>query len=109
MYASTFPVLRIKTWKGITYKRIDRFRTSVMIFEIGTNCYLFCYIFLTEYGWVHYNSTSSNHILYPTHQAERERINSLGGAVMMFGGLYRVNGSLAVSRAIGECSYRNVC
>lgn len=35
-------------------------------------------------------------------QAEKERINRLGGAVIMYGGLYRVNGTLAVSRAIGK-------
>lgn len=38
----------------------------------------------------------------PQDEAERSRIEKLGGVVLQWYGSYRVNGSLAVSRAIGE-------
>jgi protein phosphatase 1E len=34
-------------------------------------------------------------------QDEKERISNLGGEVIFWDGAYRVNGQLAVSRAIG--------
>lgn len=41
----------------------------------------------------------------PDRQDERERIEALGGCVVFFGG-WRVNGSLSVSRAIGDYEQR---
>lgn len=38
----------------------------------------------------------------PQDEDERDRIEKLGGVVLQWLGSYRVNGSLAVSRAIGE-------
>lgn len=38
----------------------------------------------------------------PQDDSERQRIEKLGGVVLQWCGSYRVNGSLAVSRAIGE-------
>ncbi|XP_050087284.1 protein piccolo-like [Anopheles aquasalis] len=47
-----------------------------------------------------------NQLVHPTHSPnnpdERERIQAIGGAVMFWYGNYRVNGQLAVSRAIGN-------
>ena len=40
----------------------------------------------------------------PTNPAEKERIQNAGGSVM----IQRVNGSLAVSRALGDFEYKNV-
>ncbi len=40
----------------------------------------------------------------PSNPPERERIQAAGGSVMM----QRVNGSLAVSRALGDFEYKNV-
>lgn len=37
-------------------------------------------------------------------QDEKERISNLGGEVIFWDGAYRVNGQLAVSRAIGTLS-----
>ena len=42
----------------------------------------------------------------PKDQSERDRIEKLGGVVMLWGGQYRVNGSLAVSRAIGDSAHK---
>jgi len=40
----------------------------------------------------------------PERKDEKERIEALGGRVIWFGA-WRVNGNLAVSRAIGEFSH----
>jgi serine/threonine protein phosphatase PrpC len=40
----------------------------------------------------------------PSNPPERERIQNAGGSVM----IQRVNGSLAVSRALGDFEYKNV-
>jgi protein phosphatase 1B len=40
----------------------------------------------------------------PSNEPERERIQNAGGTVM----IQRVNGSLAVSRALGDFEYKNV-
>ena len=40
----------------------------------------------------------------PSNEPERERIQNAGGSVM----IQRVNGSLAVSRALGDFEYKNV-
>lgn len=42
----------------------------------------------------------------PNDPDERKRIEDLGGVVLLWGGQYRVNGSLAVSRAIGDFSHK---
>lgn len=39
------------------------------------------------------------------HQDERQRIEALGGCVVYFGA-WRVNGSLSVSRAIGDAEHK---
>ena len=40
----------------------------------------------------------------PSNELEKERIQNAGGSVM----IQRVNGSLAVSRALGDFEYKNV-
>lgn len=42
----------------------------------------------------------------PEDERERKRIEDLGGVVLFWGNSYRVNGSLAVSRAIGDASHK---
>lgn len=41
-------------------------------------------------------------------ESEKKRITSQGGIVVFYGGGFRVNGSLAVSRSIGDYSYGDV-
>lgn len=50
---------------------------------------------------IKYNVNINNYFLFLL-QAERKRIENLGGCVMNWGGTWRVNGQLAVSRAIGN-------
>ena len=42
----------------------------------------------------------------PDRPDEKERISKLGGEVIFWDGAYRVNGQLAVSRAIGDAGYK---
>lgn len=42
----------------------------------------------------------------PEDESERKRIEKLGGIVLFWGDSYRVNGALAVSRAIGDADYK---
>lgn len=42
----------------------------------------------------------------PEDESERKRIEELGGIVLFWGNSYRVNGSLAVSRAIGDVMHK---
>jgi len=42
----------------------------------------------------------------PEDESERHRIEKLGGVVMFWSNTYRVNGSLAVSRAIGDVGHK---
>jgi len=44
----------------------------------------------------------------PSNELERERIQNAGGSVLIQGTTSRVNGSLAVSRALGDFEYKNV-
>ena len=44
----------------------------------------------------------------PSNELERERIENAGGSVMNINGIQRVNGSLAVSRSLGDFGYKNV-
>lgn len=42
----------------------------------------------------------------PEDESERKRIENLGGVVLYWGNSYRVNGALAVSRAIGDMAHK---
>lgn len=42
----------------------------------------------------------------PEDESERKRIEALGGVVLFWGNSYRVNGQLAVSRAIGDADHK---
>lgn len=42
----------------------------------------------------------------PEDESERKRIENLGGVVLFWGNSYRVNGSLGVSRAIGDLMHK---
>ena len=57
-------------------------------------------------------SQGSAMMLVDPHKPEREdecqRIESLGGFVVNVDGLYRINGQLAVSRAIGDHQYKPI-
>lgn len=43
----------------------------------------------------------------PERKEEKERIQNQGGMVQCLNGVYRVDGSLAVSRAIGNCDIKS--
>ena len=43
---------------------------------------------------------------HPDRDDERSRVEAAGGYVLEWGGVPRVNGQLAVSRAIGDLSYK---
>lgn len=49
------------------------------------------------------NERRSSSLIYSGDQAERQRIQEAGGTVL----IQRVNGSLAVSRALGDFEYKN--
>lgn len=42
----------------------------------------------------------------PADESERQRIEDLGGCVLLWSGTYRVNGALSVSRAIGDMAHK---
>jgi len=68
------------------------------------------HVYLINCGDSRAISVSDNQIVLTTHDhkpinpAERERIHNAGGSVM----IQRVNGSLAVSRALGDYEYKSV-
>jgi serine/threonine protein phosphatase PrpC len=55
-------------------------------------------------------SKGNVHMIVRKHSAEdaseRKRIEDLGGVVLFFANSYRVNGSLAVSRSIGDSAHK---
>jgi len=45
---------------------------------------------------------------HPDREDERSRVESAGGYVLEWAGVYRVNGELALSRAIGDIPYKRL-
>lgn len=71
----------------------------------------------TSQGYNYFKSTVSNGLAHftvkeltrdhhPDRDDERYRVEAAGGYVLQWGGVSRVNGQLAVSRAIGDLSYK---
>ncbi|GAY55738.1 hypothetical protein CUMW_166470 [Citrus unshiu] len=72
----------------------------------------------TSQGYNYLKSTVSNGLAHftvkeltrdhhPDREDERYRVEAAGGYVLQWGGVSRVNGQLAVSRAIGDLSYKS--
>lgn len=60
----------------------------------------------TSNGLTHFNVKELTRDHHPDRDDERSRVESAGGYVLEWGGVPRVNGELAVSRAIGDVSYK---
>jgi hypothetical protein len=45
---------------------------------------------------------------HPNREDERNRVEAAGGYVLEWAGVYRVNGELALSRAIGDVPYKRL-
>lgn len=57
-------------------------------------------------GLPHFSAKELTKDHHPDRVEERSRVESSGGYVFEWGGVSRVNGHLAVSRAIGDLSYK---
>lgn len=57
-------------------------------------------------GLTHFSAKELTKDHHPDRDDERSRVESAGGHVYEWGGVSRVNGQLAVSRAIGDLSYK---
>lgn len=61
----------------------------------------------TLYGLTHLSVQELTHDHHPDRDDERSRVEAAGGHVLTGGGVARVNGQLAVSRAIGDVSFKS--
>lgn len=57
-------------------------------------------------GLTHFSVKELTNDHHPDRADERSRVESAGGHVLEWAGVSRVNGQLAVSRAIGDVSYK---
>ncbi|KAA8543285.1 hypothetical protein F0562_021220 [Nyssa sinensis] len=58
-------------------------------------------------GLAHFSAKELTRDHHPDRDDERSRVESAGGYVLEWGGVSRVNGQLAVSRAIGDVSFKS--
>ncbi|PSS14594.1 Protein like [Actinidia chinensis var. chinensis] len=58
-------------------------------------------------GLAHFSAREMTRDHHPDRDDERSRVESAGGHVLEWGGVSRVNGQLAVSRAIGDVSFKS--
>ncbi|KAF5936733.1 hypothetical protein HYC85_024239 [Camellia sinensis] len=58
-------------------------------------------------GLAHFSAKELTTDHHPDRDDERSRVESAGGHVLEWGGVSRVNGQLAVSRAIGDISFKS--
>ncbi|CAK9143759.1 unnamed protein product [Ilex paraguariensis] len=58
-------------------------------------------------GWVYFSAKELTRDHHPDRDDERSRVESAGGHVFERGGVSRVNGQLAVSRAIGDVPFKS--
>ncbi|XP_059625914.1 uncharacterized protein LOC132268980 isoform X2 [Cornus florida] len=58
-------------------------------------------------GLAHFSAKDLTRDHHPDRHDERSRVESAGGYVLEWGGVSRVNGQLAVSRAIGDVSFKS--
>lgn len=62
--------------------------------------------FLSSNGLAHFSVKELTRDHHPDRDDEKSRVESAGGYVYEWGGVARVNGQLAVSRAIGDLSFK---
>lgn len=60
-------------------------------------------------GLVHFSAVELTRDHHPDREDERSRVESAGGYVLEWAGVSRVNGELAVSRAIGDLPFKRCC
>lgn len=60
----------------------------------------------TLYGLTHLSVQELTRDHHPDRDDERSRVEAAGGHVLVGGGVARVNGQLAVSRAIGDVNFK---
>ncbi|XP_059593788.1 uncharacterized protein LOC100263200 isoform X1 [Vitis vinifera] len=63
--------------------------------------------FLSSNGLAHFSVKELTRDHHPDRDDEKSRVESAGGYVYEWGGVARVNGQLAVSRAIGDLSFKS--
>ncbi|XP_062182682.1 putative protein phosphatase 2C 76 isoform X2 [Phragmites australis] len=64
---------------------------------------------LANYDGPLYNVKQLTKEHHPDREDERSRVETAGGYVLEWAGVYRVNGELALSRAIGDVPYKRSC
>jgi serine/threonine protein phosphatase PrpC len=63
---------------------------------------------LTNYDGPLYHARELTKDHHPDREDERSRVEASGGYVLEWAGVYRVNGELALSRAIGDVPYKRL-
>ena len=63
---------------------------------------------LSNYDGPLYHARELTKDHHPDREDERSRVESAGGYVLEWAGVYRVNGELALSRAIGDIPYKRL-
>lgn len=64
--------------------------------------------FTPKNGLTHFTVKELTRDHHPDRDDERSRVETAGGYVLEWGGVPRVNGQLAVSRSIGDLSYKRL-
>jgi hypothetical protein len=65
-------------------------------------------IALANYDGPLYHARELTKDHHPDREVERSRVEASGGYVLEWAGVYRVNGELALSRAIGDVPYKRL-
>lgn len=63
---------------------------------------------LSNYDGLLYHARELTKDHHPDREDERNRVEAAGGYVLEWAGVYRVNGELALSRAIGDIPYKRL-
>lgn len=63
---------------------------------------------LANYDGPLYNVKELTKDHHPDREDERSRVEAAGGYILEWAGVYRVNGELALSRAIGDVPYKRL-
>ncbi|KAG0464279.1 hypothetical protein HPP92_020348 [Vanilla planifolia] len=61
---------------------------------------------LTNYGGLRYYAKELTKDHHPSREDERDRVEAAGGHIVEWAGVHRVNGQLALSRAIGDLPFK---
>ncbi|KAK4273099.1 hypothetical protein QN277_021562 [Acacia crassicarpa] len=65
------------------------------------------YKLASSYGFTHFAATELTSDHHPDREDERIRVETAGGQVTDWGGVPRINGLLAITRAIGDVSFKS--